>query len=70
MISHRLADVTCNSLIGTLASDMICFKAFYSVCKSFHHQGIDKLALLDHLGGYLGEYVPLKSSIQMENLEI
>ena len=43
---------------------------FYYVCKSYHREGIDKSALYDHLGGYLGEYVPLKSSIQMENLEV
>lgn len=43
---------------------------FYYVCKSYHHEGIDKSALYDHLGGYLGEYVPLKSSIQMENLDV
>jgi hypothetical protein len=36
MISHRLADVICNCLIGTLVSVMICFKAFCFVCKSFH----------------------------------
>ncbi|KAJ6671945.1 hypothetical protein OIU85_013302 [Salix viminalis] len=32
-------------------------------------RGIDKTALHEHLGGYLGEYVPLKSSLQMENLD-
>lgn len=53
------------NLIGLLVQSV-----FYYVCKSYHHQGIDKSALLDHLGGYLGEYVPLKSSIQMENLEV
>ncbi|KAL6561853.1 hypothetical protein OROGR_002860 [Orobanche gracilis] len=42
---------------------------FYYVCKSYHRQGIDRSALYDHLVGYLGEYVPLKSSIQMENLD-
>ncbi|KAL5977486.1 hypothetical protein ACLOJK_021833 [Asimina triloba] len=51
------------NLVGLLVQSV-----FYYVCKSFHHQGIDKSALYDHLGGYLGEYVPLKSSIQMENL--
>ncbi|URE09411.1 hypothetical protein MUK42_35932 [Musa troglodytarum] len=35
---------------------------FYYVCKSCHHEQIDKGALYDHLGGYLGEYVPLKPS--------
>jgi hypothetical protein len=53
------------NLVGLLAQSV-----FYYVCKSYHHEGIDKSALHDHLGGYLGEYVPLKSSIQMENLEI
>ncbi|KAK6931916.1 hypothetical protein RJ641_001540 [Dillenia turbinata] len=53
------------NLVGLLVQSM-----FYYVCKSFHHQGIDKSALYDHLGGYLGEYVPLKSSIQMENLDM
>ncbi|KAA8544753.1 hypothetical protein F0562_019543 [Nyssa sinensis] len=53
------------NLVGLLVQSV-----FYYVCKSYHHQGIDKSVLYDHLGGYLGEYVPLKSSIQMENLEI
>ncbi|KAJ4982306.1 hypothetical protein NE237_033143 [Protea cynaroides] len=53
------------NLIGLLVQSV-----FYYVCKSYHHQGIDKSALHDHLGGYLGEYVPLKSSIQMESMEI
>ncbi|OVA12410.1 hypothetical protein BVC80_1795g53 [Macleaya cordata] len=53
------------NLIGLLVQSV-----FYYVCKSYHHQGIDKSALYDHLGGYLGEYVPLKSSVQMESLEI
>ncbi|KAH1099277.1 hypothetical protein J1N35_016198 [Gossypium stocksii] len=52
------------NLVGLLVQSV-----FYYVCKSYHHQGIDKTALHDHLGGYLGEYVPLKSSVQMENLD-
>jgi hypothetical protein len=36
MINHRLADVICNDLIGTLASVIICFRAFCFVCKSFY----------------------------------
>ncbi|PKA55300.1 hypothetical protein AXF42_Ash003937 [Apostasia shenzhenica] len=51
------------NLVALLAQSV-----FYYVCKSYHHQMIDKSALYDHLGGYLGEYVPLKSSIQMESL--
>ncbi|XP_057972411.1 uncharacterized protein LOC131160596 [Malania oleifera] len=53
------------NLVGLLVQSV-----FYYVCKSYHHQGIDKSALHDHLGGYLGEYVPLKSSIQMESLDM
>lgn len=53
------------NLVGLLVQSV-----FYYVCKSYHHQGIDKSALYDHLGGYLGEYVPLKSSVQMENLDV
>lgn len=53
------------NLVGLLVQSV-----FYYVCKSYHHQPIDKSALYDHLGGYLGEYVPLKSSIQMENLDV
>lgn len=53
------------NLVGLLVQSV-----FYYVCKSYHHQGIDKNALYDHLGGYLGEYVPLKSSVQMESFEV
>ncbi|XP_021747482.1 uncharacterized protein LOC110713333 [Chenopodium quinoa] len=53
------------NLVGLLVQSV-----FYYVCKSYHHQGIDKTALHDHLGGYLGEYVPLKSNIQLESLDI
>ncbi|KAF5935985.1 hypothetical protein HYC85_027114 [Camellia sinensis] len=53
------------NLVGLMVQSV-----FYYVCKSYHHQGIDKSALYDHLGGYLGEYVPLKSNIQMENLDV
>ncbi|XP_068657092.1 uncharacterized protein [Aristolochia californica] len=53
------------NLVGLLVQSV-----FYYVCKSYHNQAIDKTALHDHLGGYLGEYVPLKSSIQMENLVV
>ncbi|CAH8365911.1 unnamed protein product [Eruca vesicaria subsp. sativa] len=53
------------NLVGLLVQSV-----FYYVCKSYHHQAIDKTALYDHLGGYLGDYVPLKSNIQLENLDI
>ena len=43
----------------------------YFVCKSYHHENIDKSSLSDHLEVYLGEYMPLKSKdVQMEQLEV
>lgn len=43
----------------------------YFVCKSYHHENIDKSALSDHLEEYLGEYEPLKSrDVQMESYEV
>lgn len=53
----------CVNLLGLLVQSV-----FYYACKAFHNQQIDRTALYEHLGGYLGEYVPLKSNIQMENL--
>ncbi|XP_027150553.1 uncharacterized protein LOC113750809 [Coffea eugenioides] len=42
----------------------------YFVCKSYHHENIEKSALSDHLEAYLGEYVPLKSKdVQLEQYE-
>uniref|UniRef100_A0A8R7TXA0 Uncharacterized protein n=1 Tax=Triticum urartu TaxID=4572 RepID=A0A8R7TXA0_TRIUA len=55
--------LVCVNLLGLLAQSV-----FYYACKAYHNQEIDRTALYEHLGGYLGEYVPLKSNIQMENL--
>jgi len=63
---------------GTVLVGLLCFvnlmglltqSVFYFVCKSYHHESIDKSSLSDHLEVYLGDYVPLKSSnIQLEDL--
>ena len=42
---------------------------FYFACKAYHNEKIDMLELSDHLGAFLGEYVPLRSSIQLEPVE-
>lgn len=43
----------------------------YFVCKSYHHENIDKSALSDHLEAYLGEYVPLKAQdVQLEEYQV
>ncbi|PSS00097.1 hypothetical protein CEY00_Acc24064 [Actinidia chinensis var. chinensis] len=44
----------------------------YFVCKSFHHENIDKSSLSDHLEVYLlAEYVPLKAKdVQLEQFDV
>eukprot|EP00262_Sarcandra_glabra_P003304 TRINITY_DN13961_c2_g1_i3.p1 TRINITY_DN13961_c2_g1~~TRINITY_DN13961_c2_g1_i3.p1 ORF type:complete len:359 (-),score=17.90 TRINITY_DN13961_c2_g1_i3:180-1178(-) len=43
----------------------------YFVCKSYHHENIDKSCLADHLEVYRGEYVPLKGSdVQLEQFYV
>ncbi|KGN47743.1 uncharacterized protein LOC105435860 [Cucumis sativus] len=44
----------------------------YFVCKSYHHENIDKSALSDHLEVYLlGEYVPLRPrDVQLEKFQV
>jgi hypothetical protein len=43
----------------------------YLVCKSYHHENIDKSALSDHLDVYLGDYVPLKTKdVQLEQFDV
>lgn len=59
-----VALLTFVTLFGMLAQTV-----FYFACKAFHRERIDWSALSEHLGAYLGEYVPLKGSIQMEALE-
>ncbi|KAG6396228.1 hypothetical protein SASPL_142373 [Salvia splendens] len=52
-------------LFGLIAQTII-----YFVCKSYHHQNIDKSLLADHLGAYLGEYVPLKAAdVQLHHFQ-
>ncbi|KAL3737253.1 hypothetical protein ACJRO7_026080 [Eucalyptus globulus] len=54
-------------LLGLVVQTVI-----YFVCKSYHHENIDKSVLSDHLDVYLlGEYVPLKSKdVQLEQYDV
>lgn len=53
-------------LLGFIVQTII-----YFVCKSFHHENIDKSSLSDHLEEYLGEYVPLKSKdVQLQQFQV
>ncbi|KAH7433615.1 hypothetical protein KP509_07G078000 [Ceratopteris richardii] len=47
---------------------MLAQTVFYFACKAFHNEQIDWVALSDHLAAYMGEYVQLKSAIQMESV--
>ncbi|KAK9944130.1 hypothetical protein M0R45_009712 [Rubus argutus] len=49
---------------------LVIHTVLYFVCKSYHHENIDKSALSDHLEViYLGDYVPLKSKdVQLEQV--
>ncbi|XP_075499453.1 uncharacterized protein LOC142537855 [Primulina tabacum] len=64
--------IGCLSLMSILMLfGLVMQTIVYFVCKSYHHENIDKSALANHLGEYLGEYVPLKSKdVQMEQFEV
>ncbi|KAG0489763.1 hypothetical protein HPP92_006626 [Vanilla planifolia] len=50
---------------------LVVQSVMYFLCKSYHHESIDKSALADHLEVYLGEYMPLKEKdVQMEQLRV
>lgn len=82
VLHHRHHDATGHNLLfrlvlGTLLVafltvvtlfGMLVQTVFYFVCKAYHGEQIDWTALSEQLGAYMGEYVPLKSSIQMETL--
>ncbi|KAL3721435.1 hypothetical protein ACJRO7_033864 [Eucalyptus globulus] len=51
--------------------DLVVQTVIYFVCKSYHHENIDKSSLSEHLEVYLGDYVPLKAnSVQLEQLHV
>lgn len=56
------------ALVAVNSVGLLVQSLFYYLCKSYHNQTIDRTALHEHLGGYLGQYVPLRSTIQMESL--
>ncbi|CAK7354874.1 unnamed protein product [Dovyalis caffra] len=58
-------------LFKVILFGLVIQTVFYFVCKSYHHENIDKSSLADHLEVYLGDYVPLKSKdVQMEQFEV
>lgn len=58
-------------LFKLIVFGLVTQTVIYFVCKSYHHENIDKSALSDHLEVYLGEYVPLKSKdVQLEQYQV
>lgn len=58
-------------LAGFMLIGLVVQTVIYLVCKSYHHENIDKSILADHLEEYLGEYVPLNGkAVQMESLSV
>uniref|UniRef100_A0A2P2JPF6 Uncharacterized protein MANES_02G173000 n=1 Tax=Rhizophora mucronata TaxID=61149 RepID=A0A2P2JPF6_RHIMU len=58
-------------LLKLFLFQLVIQTVIYFVCKSYHHENIDKSALSDHLEVYLGDYVPLKSKdVQLEQYEV
>lgn len=47
------------ALLVIILFGLVVQTVVYLVCKSFHHENIDKSALSDHLEVYLGDYEPL-----------
>ncbi|KAL4310236.1 hypothetical protein GQ457_01G028480 [Hibiscus cannabinus] len=50
------------SLSGINLFELVVKTVIYFVCKSYHHENIDKTVLWDHLEAYSGEYVPTKEN--------
>ncbi|XP_047329600.1 uncharacterized protein LOC124932932 [Impatiens glandulifera] len=61
-----------NFLVILILLGLVIQTVIYFICKSYHHENIDKLLLSDHLEAYLGHYVPLKSSmdVQLEQFQL
>lgn len=56
-------------LVKVILFALVVQTVVYFVCKSYHHQNIDKSALSDHLEVYLGDYVRLKKDVQLGELD-
>ncbi|XP_047328597.1 uncharacterized protein LOC124932036 [Impatiens glandulifera] len=56
-------------LVVLILFGLVIQTVIYFVCKSCHHENIDKSALADHLEEYRGDYMPLKSmDVQLESV--
>nr|CAD1838865.1 unnamed protein product [Ananas comosus var. bracteatus] len=66
-----LAALMLGLLCAVVLFALVVQTVVYFVCKSHHHESIDRGDLADHLEVYLGEYVPLKAKdVQMEQFDL
>lgn len=72
MMSRIVYGIICFLLLfKAFLFGLVVQTVFYFVCKSYHHENIDKSMLSDHLEVYLGEYVPLKTrDVQLEHFGV
>ncbi|XP_061358733.1 uncharacterized protein LOC133302918 [Gastrolobium bilobum] len=71
-VDRTLYGILCFYLLANFfLFGLVLQTVLYFVCKSYHHENIDKSALADHLQVYLGEYVPLKAKdLQLEQFQV
>ncbi|KAL5712837.1 hypothetical protein ACHQM5_014964 [Ranunculus cassubicifolius] len=69
LIRYSLRALLVGVLVIVNFVGLLVQSVFYFVCKSYHGEEIDKSVLYESLGGYVGEYVRLRSSTEMKNAE-
>ncbi|KAK9080747.1 hypothetical protein SSX86_000505 [Deinandra increscens subsp. villosa] len=58
-------------LLALFLYGLVIQTILYLVCKSYHHESIDKRDLSNHLESYLGDYVPLSGKdVQLEQYHV
>ncbi|XP_071694300.1 uncharacterized protein [Rutidosis leptorrhynchoides] len=58
-------------LLSLSLFELVIQTILYLVCKSYHHENIDKAGLSDHLESYLGDYEPLScKDVQLEQYHV
>ncbi|KAI3820398.1 hypothetical protein L1987_07944 [Smallanthus sonchifolius] len=58
-------------LLYVFLFDLVIHTVLYLVCKSYHHENIDKEDLSNHLESYLGEYEPLSGEdVKLEQYQV
>ncbi|CAK8567454.1 unnamed protein product [Lathyrus sativus] len=71
-VGRTVSGILCVVLLPHLfLVGLVVQTVLYFVCKSYHHQSIDKSALSEHLEVYHGEYEALKDKdVQLENYHV